>query len=401
MAVQLADADNPMTGSADDRGRSYAVWTLGLAEGVQTARVASGLTGVPTEFQADATTLHADMVSVGSRYACAILADRRPVCWGANRFGSLGTGDTTSRTTPTPVVGLPGALEIQASTSARTCARDLAGDVWCWGWSGGGASGPAAEPVQLTPVRVPGAEGASMLATPLFYDFTCALIAAGGAKCWGVNWGGQLGTGDFVPSSTPRLVAGSDDFRSIFSGENRVCALDSGGEAWCWGRAAAGELSPLPGGSYPTPTRPVPGTTYAALAVGYWAVCGIERGGGSSCFGNWGDFSLGTSYPPRELRTSAPVRPETEANLRQIVYNGDNAVFALSRYGETLSWGDLNPWPLPTFQVIKEPRLTQIAGGGVEFCGIAESGGVYCGETATWWSGTGTTVRGVPATLGP
>jgi hypothetical protein len=398
LAVQLADAADPMTGTADSHGRNYAVWTLGLPEGAQVADAAAGPAGTPAEFVADASTLHASAVSAGSGYACAVLPDNRPVCWGGNYSGGLGSGDTTARAVPTPVVGLPAVQEIQASAFGRTCARDMSGDIWCWGYSGDGAGGAGAtSPRQLTPLRVQGAEGASVIASPLYYGFTCALFAPGGAKCWGYNGGGQLGTGDFVSSAFPRAVVGSEGFASIASGENRVCALDAQGEAWCWGGAGGGEFSPLPRGSYPTPTQPVPGTRYSSIAVGYWSVCGVELRGGSSCFGV---ADLGTWTPWSFRGTSAPVRPDVDVNFRSIVYNGADAMFALSRYGEAYMWGEFNS-VAPVERFLTTPRLTRISGGDTEFCGLSESGGIYCGYVGTWWNGRKTTVAGVPAMPGP
>ena len=196
MVVQLADPDDRMTGTADSRGRNYAVWTLGLEEGAQVAGAASGFEEAAV-FTASATALHALSVTVGRGYVCAVLTDYRPVCWGDNRYGQLGTGDTLARSTPTSPIGLAAVQDIQASTGGHVCARDMAGDVWCWGTSSHGQAGPgAAKPVQLVPVRVSGAEGAISLAvSPEFGQFTCAVLAAGGARCWGRNSRGRLGHG--------------------------------------------------------------------------------------------------------------------------------------------------------------------------------------------------------------
>ena len=50
-------------------------------------------------------------ISVGSQHACAVLEDNRIRCWGHNKYGALGVGNTEDRgdeagEMPTPQVGL-------------------------------------------------------------------------------------------------------------------------------------------------------------------------------------------------------------------------------------------------------------------------------------------------------
>jgi hypothetical protein len=407
LAVQLADADDPMQGTADSHGRNYAVWTLGLDEGTQVARAVSGLTGVPVEFEAASTVLHALQVSVGGGYACAVLTDRRPACWGMNDFGQLGTGDTAYRATPTPVTGLPAVREIQGSASGPTCARDLGGDIWCWGRNLSGGAGPAAtQPRQLLPVRVAGAEGAvSLSVANSWLGFACAVLGSGGAKCWGDNRVGQLGTGDLVSSATPRAVVGSADFRSVSSGGERSCALDSDGEAWCWGDARGNEMAPLPPLTYTTPMQPVPGHRYTSLAAGGVAVCGIQLGGVVSCFGD--DFVSFGHLPISDLQPGdAPVRPDLTEPIAQLAVDDFNGTYARTRHGLGYVWGEPGCCDFFTaLPVMMTPslRIVDIAAGGNDYCVISEEGGLYCGPV-NWWSSylnERERLRGVPAEPAP
>lgn len=407
LAVQLADADDPMTGTADDRGRNFVVWTLGLGEGTQVARAVSGLTGVPAEFEAEATVLHVKQVSGGGSYVCAVLSDDRPVCWGDNRYGQLGTGDTLARATPTPVAGLPAVLEIRASPdrNSLTCARDLAGDVWCWGWALGGVAGPgAAQPVQLTPVRVAGAEGAVSLSTGTAGNrFACAVLSGGGAVCWGENWAGQLGTGDSVSSPTPRPVVGSGNFRSVASGWRRSCALDIDGEAWCWGDARRGELKPLPSAIYQVPVQPVPGHRYNSLTAGSYAVCGVQLAGIVSCFGD--DFFSFGHRPFSDLQPGdAPVRPDIPEPIAQVAVDGGNGMYARTRFGRGYVWGEPGccDFFLSTPRMMTPSlRIQDIAAGDGRYCVISETGGLYCGRVNWWFFGGTEELSGIPDDVNP
>jgi hypothetical protein len=404
LAVQLADVSDRMTGTADDHGRSYAVWTLGLPEGEQRALAEAG-GGEPAAFTATATVLHAVSVSVGEGYVCALLADQRPVCWGSNNhFGQLGTGDTVARASPTRVAGLPAVQEIRASADGHTCARDLAGDVWCWGRNFFGEAGPAGvQPRQLSPVRVAGAEGAiSISLSTSQYGYTCAVLGAGGAKCWGYNLDGQLGTGDRVSSSSPQPVLGSGGFTRIYSGENRSCALDGSGEAWCWGKADAGELAPLPRGTYLAPVRPVPGVVYTSLAVGAYSVCGIQLGGVATCFGSEFGGSLGRWLPEGQYETTSPVQPDFHESLAQLVSDGWNGMYARSRYGQGFMWGETccDVYTVPPAMITPGIRLTDLASGPYQYCGLSETGGVYCGRVGWWAWSEKDPLQGIPDDTG-
>src|SRR5688572_15923039 len=45
-------------------------------------------------------------IGLGTKHACAVMADETLRCWGLNDFGQLGVGDVANRATPTPVPGI-------------------------------------------------------------------------------------------------------------------------------------------------------------------------------------------------------------------------------------------------------------------------------------------------------
>ncbi len=391
LAVQLADADDRLTGTTDHQGRNYAVWTLGLSEGAQVARAAAG-TESQAAFTATATALHALDVAVGGDHVCAILADQRPVCWGSNSFGELGVGDLTSRTTPTAVVGLDAILQIEASPNSHTCARDLVGDVWCWGLGASSQTGSLAAFRQPTPVRVPGAEGATTIGVG--YTFSCAILAIGGTRCWGSNDAGRLGIGGPSAGGTsypnPMVVVGGSDFVTFGLSYDRTCALDSGGEAWCWGYAWGGELSPAPRAAYYSPIQPIPGYKFSEVALTWYTNCGIAVGGVARCWGN--NIGLGHDGPPGE--TPAPISPRLDGSFAQLTASG-GLFHGRTRDGRLLVWGYSDCCGRQTFGELSLPvRAIDVAAGGYGYCIIAESGALYCEPETYPLSG----LRAFPAT---
>ena len=95
-------------------------------------------------------------VGVGSSHACALGADRKVVCWGANYSGQLGfppdrdgASVDEERATPVVVAGLPPVVDLVVGAYGA-CALTVGDDLWCWGsHPGGSADHSAPAPVRL------------------------------------------------------------------------------------------------------------------------------------------------------------------------------------------------------------------------------------------------------------
>ena len=78
-----------------------------------------------------------------------------------------------------------------------------------------------------TPVKVSGISTAKAISAG--GSHTCALLAGGTVKCWGLNSNGQLGDGTTIQSATPVKVLGISTATTISAGGSHTCALLSGG----------------------------------------------------------------------------------------------------------------------------------------------------------------------------
>lgn len=143
---------------------------------------------------------------------------------------------------------------------------------------------------------------------------TCALTTSGGAKCWGSNSHGQLGTYSASDGKTPDDVFGlTSGVIAISAGISHSCAVTSAGAALCWGSNGNGELGNIGPGSR-TPV-PVYGLTSGVVAIsaGNEHTCALLTGGAAKCWGRNSRGQLGNAsttsanYPVDVLGLSSNV----------------------------------------------------------------------------------------------
>src|SRR5205823_1474565 len=104
----------------------------------------------------------ANAISSGYDHACALLSDHTMRCWGSDIHGQLGDGNFADSST-----------------------------------------GPVGSAV---PVAVSGITSAVAITTGAYH--TCAILADGSVRCWGLNGQAQLGDGGIADSSTAVVVGG-------------------------------------------------------------------------------------------------------------------------------------------------------------------------------------------------
>jgi hypothetical protein len=198
----------------------------------------------------------AQKIAAGGVHTCVIATGGAVECWGLNELGQLGDGTATTRSVPVDVPLGWAATDISVGFE-HSCAVNASGSVKCWGWNTdgqlGGASAQTCQPVQfflppdqpcsLSPLDVVGL-GPGVTAIAAGGNHTCALTAAGGVKCWGSNYSGELGGAssglcgpDLLPcSTTPIDVVGlTSGVSAIAAGNGHTCALLTTGAVKCWG----------------------------------------------------------------------------------------------------------------------------------------------------------------------
>jgi alpha-tubulin suppressor-like RCC1 family protein len=261
----------------------------------------------------------AKAVSAGGDHTCAILDDGSVKCWGRNGFGELGYSttkqigdDETPASVGTVDLG-PGRTATQISVGGfHTCALLDNGKVECWGRNRDGQLGYG-NTKDIGDNETPSSAGTVDLGShravqvAAGYSSTCALLDNGKVLCWGEGRAGQLGYGNKknvgdneTPASVGPLKLGAKAKELSAQGEH-TCALLAGGKVRCWGNGHYGELgygNTKEIGDNETPASVAPVNLHApkgavAVVTGGRHTCAALKQGGVRCWGLNSDGQLG------------------------------------------------------------------------------------------------------------
>lgn len=361
-------------------------------------------------------------ISTGGQHTCAVTNTGAAYCWGYNSTLAIGDGTSTNRHSPTPVSGLgSGVTQIAAgldsSCAVRSgglkcwgspfgsstpvdvaeltsdvvsvstignhwCVRTAAGGVKCFGQDNFGQlgdDGTTSPGFSLTPVDVASlSTGVVDLAAG--GSHSCAALADGSVRCWGLNNVGQIGNGGSSAPVTPpdtvvsltgaSVVAAGGDY----GGPGQSCAVTTSGDAFCWGLNNVGQLgngtttssaSPVPVGPIATEPDPPTGVTAApgdSSAIVGWSAPASD--GGSSITG----YEI-TASPGGAMVTVEPdVLQATVTGLTNCTIEYMFTVKAFNSEGASLSSSPSSsviPRAITTVQVNDAKSLKRLYNPGV------------------------------------
>ncbi len=210
------------------------------------------------------------LLAMGSRHSCALLDNGQVKCWGDNRHGQLGLGDTNNRGDAPDEMGanLPAvnlgtvAPVIQLSVGeAHSCALFADSSVKCWGQNQVGQLGqggmvdlgglPEHMGDLLLPVQLSTSEG-PIVELVSGDAHNCVLFSSDRVQCWGGNRNGQLGLGDTnnrgdapgeMGAALPLVdFGGGQRVTHLVAASSHNCALFLANTMKCWGANRSGQL---------------------------------------------------------------------------------------------------------------------------------------------------------------
>lgn len=204
-------------------------------------------------------------VGVGYEHRCVLFENGKMKCWGVNRFGQLGYGDSKNRFASSndlgkklPYVNLGNNFFVKKIfiNGYTTCALSSLGSLKCWGsnQSGilgyshkrdiGAQSNDMGDSLPVLVFRDKSGRGLRLDQYFLGPVSACAVFSTGESRCWGHNYLGQLGVGTQAES-----VLQSEKLSPIFSDRIKffalslyhTCAVTVTNNLFCFGANIFGE----------------------------------------------------------------------------------------------------------------------------------------------------------------
>ncbi|OZG49232.1 InlB B-repeat-containing protein [Bombiscardovia coagulans] len=321
-------------------------------------------------------------VVAGERVSLASGSNGKIYAWGDNNFGQLGTGNTTSTTTPVEVERgeLPaGEHFLQISPGyEHSAALATNGKIYAWGrnqWGelGNGNTTDATTPVEVKQGALPAGE--RYIQISVNNDRTIALASNGKAYTWGWNEYGQLGNGNSGVGSyqtTPVEVAqgalpAGEHFTQVSAGYWHTLALASNGKAYSWGSNGSGQAGD--GNRAPYVSQPIEvaqgaipvGEHFTQISAGSGQSLAIASNGKAYAWGGLGNGQSNGIYLPQPEELNRGDLPANE-HFSQISAGYTHSL-AVASNGKTYAWGNNSKGALGIGSTIDQSAPTEVKQG--------------------------------------
>ena len=384
---------------------SNSVETLGLGfAGTLGSKDSNRLSAYRVTLNSGLTNRISTYISTGMTHSCAI-GSGDLYCWGNNRYGQIGNSSNYSIPTKVGTSALNRALKFDSVSAGGNHTCGIAeGSIFCFGNNRSGQLGvgnteTTSLPTPIAEIQPKGERKPEMVSVG--FDHTCALISGLGF-CWGANGIGQLGDGTTVNSNIPVAVNTSvalkgKSLKLIASGAYHSCAANQS-EIFCWGANGSGQLGDGTRLNSNTPVAvdisgiPAP-RVIQGLSAGSEHTCAIISGKGYC----WGENSNGSLGDGTNENSNLPVEIESRQtllgrNLTDISTNSSRTCAIAS--GAVYCWGSGSSFPVKIDSPYLETGYTYaVSAGASHHCAISK-GRVFCwGDNSQGQLGNGTNAK--------
>ncbi|MDD5649632.1 MAG: hypothetical protein PHF86_04330 [Candidatus Nanoarchaeia archaeon] len=244
--------------------------------------------------------------------------------WGYNGIGQLGTGNTTSTSSPVKVIGNHSFIYVHSGHQylglSSTFGIKSNGEAWCWGCNSYGALGVNDTQNRSSPIQIAGNHSFILIKSGFY--FAMGLKSNGEAWSWGFNGTGQLGTGDTTRTSSPVKVIGDHSFIFIDVSQSSSLGLKSNGEVWSWGQNAYGQLGTGNTTSTSSPVKVIGNHSFISIKAFETSSLGLKSNGEIWSWGYnyYGQLGIGNtsnaSSPVKVIGNHSFISINTGMNIR-------------------------------------------------------------------------------------
>ena len=293
---------------------------------------------------------------------------------GYNRFGELGAGNVTYRSSPIQIGSLTNWQSIYSAIGVTMAIRSD-GTLWACGYNSKGALGVATTNEianRSSPVQVGSLPTWKFVTTGGGTSMTAAIKIDGTLWTWGSNASGLLGQATAsIPNpplarSSPMQVGSLTDWKQVSIGSNHALAVKTNGTLWTWGDNTNGQLglgvaSSLAAGRRSSPVQIGSLTNWKYVSAAYsFSSAAIKTDG---TLWTWGYNNSGGLGQGNITSYSSPVQVGLLTNWKSVSAGeggGQNTLFAIKTDGTLWSCGDNRHGVLGHGDVVSRSVLTQV-----------------------------------------
>ena len=252
---------------------------------------------------------------------------------GNGSTGCLGTGNSTSQSSPVQVGALTTWGQPTANGQYGSFCIKTDGTLWSWGQGYQGALGHGNQSNYSSPKQVGSDTNWSKIAQSLLYT-GIAVKTNGTLFSWGKNDVGQLGLGDTTNRSSPTQITGTT-WATPSAGRYHTLCVRTNGTLWAWGRGTLGCLGIGNTTNYSSPKQVGALTNWSKPSGGSFSSACVKTDGTLWMWGYNGVGQLGlgntTSY-------SSPKQVGSDTNW-SYVKAAWNVTVGVKTDGTLFTWG--------------------------------------------------------------
>ena len=277
-------------------------------------------------------------IAGGGLPSAAIKTDGTLWMWGTNIGGVLGTNDTTARSSPVQTVAGGTNWKQVACGYYHTATIKTDGTLWVWGDNPYGQLATNNTTSRSSPVQTVSA-GTNWKSVACGRYHALAIKTDGTLWAWGLNQFGQVGTNDRTARSSPiQTVASGTDWKQVSGGISHSAAIKTDGTLWLWGENTYGTLGTNDITHRSSPVQTVSGgTNWKQVSAGSFTTAAIKTDG---TLWTWGENSSGSLGIGVSGNRSSPIQTVSGGNNWKSVSVGNNSqVGAIKTDGTLWMWG--------------------------------------------------------------